>query len=268
MFFYIFKSVRQKRLLIAVYVMILTIVLVTTSIIRNHEILAYAQDSITINCGPTQQSNHSVSMSVDGFSPKTFIDFKFVRPDNSVVYGGFSTGPYGNNTVSINVGRHTGSYLLYVYKETNSSGTERHPVYSSTITLPCTGNHFAIEYYKSHPRVIEYLLGIRSIYRTIKIGDYLVASPRNALEILNSSNSNFAGHQLAAQLFAAELNAVNGGASNCVDEMMSSAHALLKSQNYNGPTNLLKTSMNQDLNNKMLSLKDRLETYNHLGCDK
>ena len=72
---------------------------------------------------------------------------------------------------------------------------------------------------------------------------------------------------MAAQLFTAELNAVNGGASNCVGEAMSSANALLKSQNYSGPTNLLKTSMNQDLNNKMLSIKDRLETYNHLGCN-
>jgi len=135
------------------------------------------------------------------------------------------------------------------------------------MTLPCRGNHFAVEYYKNHPRLIEYLLGIRSIYNAIKIGDYRVASPRNALEILNSSNSNFAGDQLAAQLFTAELNAVNGGASNCVGEAMSSANALLKSQNYSGPTNLLKTSMNQDLNNKMLFLKDRLETYNHLGCN-
>jgi hypothetical protein len=85
--------------------------------------------------------------------------------------------------------------------------------------------------------------------------------------MLNSSNSNSAGDQLAAQLFTAELNAVNGGASNCVGEGMSSANALLKSQNYSGPTNLLNTSMNQGLNNKMLYLKDRLETYNHLGCN-
>ena len=249
----------------AVYVIILSIILVTTHIGSNQ--LAYAQDSISITCGPIQQSNLSVSMSVDGFLPETFINYKFIRPDNSVVYGGFSTGPHGKNTVAINVGPDTGSYLLYIYKDTNSPGTEQHPVYSSTITLPCLGNHFAVEYYKNHPRLIEYLLGIRSIYKTIKIGDYLVTSPRNALEILNSSNSNSAGDQLAAQLFTAELNAVSGGASNCVGEAMSSANALLKSQNYNGPTNLLNTSMNQDINNKMLSLKDRLETYNQLGCN-
>jgi hypothetical protein len=257
MVFYIFKSVRQKRPLIAVYVIILSIALAST-----HNQLAYARDSISITCGPTQQSNLSVSMSLDGFLPKTFIHYKFIRPDNSVVYGGFSTGSYGKNTVAINVGQDTGSYLLYIIKDTDFSGREQHPVYSSTITLPCLGNHFAVEYYKNHPRLIEYLLGIRSIYKTIKIGDYLVASPRNALEILNSSNSNSAGDQ-----FTAELNAVNGGASNCVGEAISSANALLKSQNYKGPSNLLNTSMNQDLNNKMLSLKDSLETYNHLGCN-
>lgn len=267
MFFYVLKSVRQKRPLIAVYAIILTIVLVTTHISPNHDMLAYAQYSVSITCGPTQQSNLSVSMTVDGFLPKTLIDYKFIRQDNSVVYGGFSTGPYGKNTVAINVGPYTGSYLLYIYKDTNSSDTEQHPVYSSTLTLPCVGNHFAVEYYKNHPHLIEYLLGIRSIYNTIKIGDYLVASPRNGLEILNSSNSNFAGDQLAAQLFTTELNAVNGGASNCVGEAMSSANALLKSQNYNGPTNPFKTTMNQDLNNKMLSLKDRLQTYNRLGCN-
>jgi len=129
-------------------------------------------------------------MTVDEFIPKSFIHYKFIRPDNSVVYGGFSTGSYGKNTVAINVGPDTGSYLLYIYKDSNFSGREQHPVYSSTMTLPCTGNHFAVEYYKSHPRLIEYLLGIRSIYNTIKIGDYRVASPRNALEILSSSSSN------------------------------------------------------------------------------
>lgn len=265
MVFYIFKSVRQKRPLIAVYVIILSIALASTHIGSNQ--LAYARDSISITCGPTQQSNLSVSMSLDGFLPKTFIHYKFIRPDNSVVYGGFSTGSYGKNTVAINVGQDTGSYLLYIIKDTDFSGREQHPVYSSTITLPCLGNHFAVEYYKNHPRLIEYLLGIRSIYKTIKIGDYLVASPRNALEILNSSNSNSAGDQLAAELFTAELNAVNGGASNCVGEAISSANALLKSQNYKGPSNLLNTSMNQDLNNKMLYLKERLETYNYLGCN-
>jgi hypothetical protein len=93
----------------------------------------------------------------------------------------------------------------------------------------------------------------------------LVASPRIALKILNSSNSNFED-QSAAQLFAAELNVVNGGASNCISETISSANALLKSQNYNGPTNILGTSMNEELHNQMLTYKDRLESYNHIGC--
>ncbi|MGB6527797.1 MAG: hypothetical protein WBF33_06790 [Candidatus Nitrosopolaris sp.] len=249
----------------AVYFIILAIAIVTTNI-TVHGKLAYGQDSVSITCGPTQQSNLSVSMNIDGFLPKTFMGYKFIRPDNSVVYGGFSTGSYGKNTVDINVGPKTGPYLLYIYKDMNS-GTQQEPVYFSTITLPCVGNHFAAEYYKSHPRLIEYLLGIRSIYNTIKIGDYLVASPRNALEILNSSNSNFAGGELAAQLLTAELNAVNGGASECIGETMSSSNSLLKSQNYNGPNNLI-MAMNQDLNSKMLSLKDRLETYNRVGCSR
>jgi hypothetical protein len=267
MFLYIFKSFRQKRPLMAVYVIISAIVMVTAHITPNHGMLVYGQYSVSITCGPTQQSNLSVSMNLDGFLPNTFMDYKFIRPDNSVVYGGFSTGAYGKNIVDINVGPDTGSYLLYIYKDLNSSGTQQEPVYSSTITLPCLGNHFAVEYYKRHPQLIEYLLGIRSIYNTIKIGDHLVASPRNALEILNSSNSNFAGDKLAAQLFTAELNAVNGGASDCIEKTMSGANGLLKSQNYNGPTNP-RITMNQDLNNKMLSLKDRLETYNRVGCSR
>ena len=183
----------------------LAIVIVTPHIIRNYAMLAYAQYSVSITCGPTQESNLSVSVSISGLLPKTFIDYKFIRPDNSVVSGGFSTGPYGKNTVSINVGPESGSYLVYIYKDTNSSGTEQQPIYYSTITLPCVDNHFAGEYYKSHPQLIEYLLGIQSIYNKIKIGDYLVASPRNALEILNSSNSNFAEDQLAAQLVCSRI---------------------------------------------------------------
>jgi len=252
----------------AMLMITLAIVIVTPHITPNHAMLAYAQYSVSITCGPTQESNLSVSVSISGLLPKTFIDYKFIRPDNSVVSGGFSTGPYGKNTVAINVGPDTGSYLVYIYEDTNSSGTEPQPIYGSTIMLPCVDNHFAGEYYKSHPQLIEYLLGIQSIYNKIKIGDSLVASPRNALEILNSSNSNFAEDQLAAQLFAAELNTVNGGISNCIGEAISSANALLKSQNYNGPTNLLRTGMSQDLNNQMLSFKDRLETYNHIGCSR
>ena len=268
MLFYIFKVVTQKTPMMAVLMITLATVIVTPHIAPNHAMLAYAQHSVSVTCGPTQGSNLSVSVSVSGLLPKTFIDYKFIRPDNSVVSGGFSTGTYGKNTVAINVGADTGSYLVYIYKDTNSSSTEQQPIYYSTTTLPCIDNHFAGEYYKSHPQLIEYLLGIQSIYNKIKIGDYQVASPRNALEILNSSNSNFAEHQLAAQLFAAELNAVNGGASNCIGEVISSANALLKSQNYNGPTNLLRTSMSEDLHNHMLSYKDRLETYNRMGCSR
>lgn len=268
MLFYIFKVVRKKRLVMAMLVITLAIVIVTPHITPNHAMLAYAKYSVSIACGPTQESNLSVSMSIDGFFPKTFIDYKFIRPDNSVVSGGFSTGLYGKNTVAINVGPDTGSYLLYIYKDTNPSSMEQQPIYSSTITLPCVDNHFTGEYYKSHTQLIEYLLGIQAIYNKIKIGDYLVATPRNALEILNSSNSNFGEDQLAAQLFAAELNALNGGGNNCIGEAISSANALLKSQNYHGPTNLLRTSMSQDLDNKMLSFKDRLETYNRIGCSR
>jgi hypothetical protein len=268
MLFYIFKVVREKTPVMAVLMMTLAIVIVTPHIAPNHAMLAYAQHSVSVTCGPTPGSNLSVSVSVSGLLPKTFIDYKFIRPDNSVVSGGFSTGPCGKNTVAINVGADTGSYLVYIYKDTNSSSAEQQPIYYSTTTLPCIDNHFAGEYYKSHPQLIEYLLGIQSIYNNIKIGDYQVASPRNALEILNSSNSNFAEDQLAAQLFAAELNAVNGGASNCIGDAISSANALLKSQNYNGPINLLRTSMGEDLHNQMLSYKDRLEKYNLMGCSR
>jgi hypothetical protein len=268
MLFYIFKVVREKTPVMAMLMVTLAIVIVTPHITPNDTMLAYAQYGVSITCGPIQGSNLSVSVSISGLLPKTFVDYKFIRPDNSVVSGGFSTGPYGKNTVAINVGADTGSYLVYIYKDTNSSGTEQQPIYYSTTTLPCIHNHFAGEYYKSHPQLIEYLLGIQSIYNKIKIGDYLVASPRNALEILNSSNSNYAEDRLAAQLFAAELNAVNGGASNCIADAISSANALLKSQNYNGPTNLLRTSMSENLHNQMLSYKDRLETYNRMGCSR
>ncbi|MGC2668729.1 MAG: hypothetical protein WA220_06060 [Candidatus Nitrosopolaris sp.] len=268
MLFYIFKVVREKTPVMAVLMITLAIVIATPNITPNYAMSAYAQYGVSVTCGPTQGPNLSVSVSISGLLPQTFIDYKFIRPDNSVVSGGFSTGPYGKNTVAINVGADTGSYLVYIYKDTNSSGTEQQPIYHSTTTLPCIDNHFAGEYYKSHPQLIEYLLGIQSIYNKIKIGDYLVASPRNALVILNSSNSNFAEDQLAAQLFAAELNAVNGGASNCTGEAISSANALLKSQNYNGPTNVLRTSMSEDLHNQTLSYKHRLETYNRSGCER
>jgi hypothetical protein len=169
MLFYIFKVVREKTPVMAVLMITLAIVIVTPHIAPNHAMLAYAQYSVSVTCGPTQVSNLSVSVSISGLLPNTFIDYKFIRPDNSVVSGGFSTGPYGKNTVAINVGADTGSYLVYIYKDTNSSGTEQQPIYYSTTTLPCIDNHFAGEYYKSHPQLIEYLLGIQSIYNKIKM---------------------------------------------------------------------------------------------------
>jgi hypothetical protein len=261
-----FKVVRENTPVMALLMITLAILIVTSYFTCNHAMLAHPQYSVSITCGPTQESNLSISVSISGLSPRTFIDYKFIRPDNSVVSGGFSTGPNGKNTVSINVGPESGSYLVYIYKNTNSFGTEQQPIYYSTFTLPCADNHFASEYYKSHPQLIEYLMGFQSIYNKIKIGDYLVASPRIALKILNSSNSNFGEDQLAAQLFTAELNVVNGGASNCISETISSANALLNRQNYNGPTDLLGTRMNEELHNQMLTYKDRLESYNHIGC--
>jgi len=57
--------------------MTLAIVLVTARIYPNYDVLAYAQDSISVTCGPTQQSNLSISMTVDEFIPKSFIHYKF-----------------------------------------------------------------------------------------------------------------------------------------------------------------------------------------------
>jgi len=266
MLFYMFKVVRENTPVMALLMITLAIIIVTSYVTCNHSMLAHPQYNVSITCGPTQESSLSISVSISGPSPRTFIDYKFIRPDNSVITGGFSTGQYGKNTVAINVGPEIGSYLVYIYIDINSFGTEQQPIYYSTIALPCIYKHFASDYYKSHPQLIEYLLGFQSIYNKIKIGDYLVASPRIALKILNSSNSNFGEDQLAAQLFTAELNAVNGGASNCISETISSANALLNRQNYNGPTDLLGTSMNEELHNQMLSYKDRLESYNHIGC--
>lgn len=268
MILYIFKVGREKTPIMVMLMLTLAILMATPYIARDHAMLAQPRYRISITCGPTQESNLSISVSVSGLSPKTFIDYKFVRPDNSVASGGFSAGQYGNNTVAINVGPENGSYLVYIYKDTNSSGTERQPIFYSTTALPCIANHLTVEFYKDHPRLIDSLLGVQSIYNKLKIGDYQVASPRNALEILNSSNSTFGEDQLAAQLFAAELNMVNGGASSCINEAISSANALLKSQNYTGPTEFLRTGMSEDLSDQTLSYKHMLEIYNHIGCGK
>jgi hypothetical protein len=263
---YIFNIVIAKRPLMVILVAILGIVIATSCITANYMLpAAYAESSVRAGCGPTQESNLSVSVTISGFSPKSLVHYKYVRSDNSLVSGGFSAGTYGKNTVAINVGPYIGIYRIYIYKDINSYNSAQ-PFYSSTITLPCIDKHFTSEYYKSHPQVIQYLLGIQSIYDKIKIGDYLVASSRNALNVFNLSNSNVILDQLAAQLLAAELNIDSGGVSNCIDKTISSANNLLKSQNYNGPTSFPRTTISEDLLSQMLSFKGKLEAYNHIGC--
>src|SRR5437870_411480 len=172
MLFYMFKVVRENTPVMALLMMTLAIIIVTSYVTCNHAMLAHPQ-YVSITCGPTQESNLSISVSISGLSPRTFIDYKFIRPDNSVISGGFSTGQYGKNTVAINVGPDIGSYLVYIYIDMNSSGTEQQPIYYSTIALPCIDKHFTSEYYKNNPQLIEYLMGFQSIYNKIKIGDYL-----------------------------------------------------------------------------------------------
>ncbi len=225
---------------------------------------AYAQTSILAGCGPTQGSDLSLRVNVVGFLPNTFLHYVFLRSDNSVASGGFSSGTFGQNTVAINVGTYVGIYRIYIYEDDVNSSNTQQLVYSSTLTLPCKANHFTNEYYRSHPQVIQYLLGIQSIYNKIKIGDYLVASYGNALYVFDLSNLNTTD-QLAAQLLAAELNIANGGVSSCIDHTISSANSLLKSQNYNGPNNFPRTT-NSEYLSQMLSLKERLEAYNNIGC--
>jgi hypothetical protein len=250
-----------------VITMAIAIAIATAHITFNYAAPAYAKSSVFISCGPTQESSLSINVSLSGFLPNSFIHYKFVRPDDSIVSGGFSAGTFGKNTAAINVGAYPGPYSVYIFKDINSYGIVQ-PIYTSTITLPCVHNHFTVDYYKVHPQVIEYLLGIQPIYNKIKLNDYSVFSSRNALEILNSSNSNFAQDQLAAQLFAVELNIAGGGAGNCIHEAISSANALLKNQNYSGPDNFPITAIHADLQKQMLSFRDNLETYNLIGCSR
>lgn len=257
MLFYIFDNVSTKRPLMIILVAILGIVI--TASYTTAKLTVYAESSVLTGCGPSQESNLSISVRISGFLPNTFVHYEYIRSDNSVVSGGFTAGTSGENTVAINVGPYVGMYRIYIYKDV--------PIYSSTITLPCIANHFTSEYYISHPQVIQYLLGIRSIYNKIKIGDYLVASPTNALKIFNLSNSNVTVDQLAAQLLAAELNTVGGGVGNCIDQGIFSANALLKGQNYNGPTNF-RTTISEDLQSQILSFKDKIDAYNRLGCSR
>jgi hypothetical protein len=267
MVFYIFDIFSSKRpLMMRSLVVILGGIVITSSCITAKYMLpAYAQSSVLAGCGPTQESNLSISVTINGFLPNTFLHYKYFRSDNSIVSGGFSAGASGENTVAINVGPYKGVYRIYIYNDINSYSTKQ-PLYSSTITLPCIANHFADEYYRNHPQVIQYLLGIQSINNKIKIGDYLVASPRNALMVFDLSNSNITVNKLAAQLLAAELNIASGGAGKCIDEAISSANALLKSQNYDGHINFSRTTISEDLQSQMLSFKDRIEAYNRIGC--
>ncbi|MFL6469273.1 MAG: hypothetical protein ACJ71H_00315 [Nitrososphaeraceae archaeon] len=224
-----------------------------------------AAPSISLDCGPTQESNHSISIRISGFLPNAFVYYKYIRSDNSTASGGFSAGTLGQNTVAINAGPYVGLYRFYIYKDINSFNTKE-PTYSSTISLPCKANHFTTEYYKNHPQRFDYVLGIKSISDKLKIGDYLVASPGNVLNILNLSNSKLIADQLAAQLLAAELNSVVGGPENCINGDIYSANAILKTKNYNGPTtNILQTTTGED--SQMLSLKNKIRKYNKMGCE-
>jgi hypothetical protein len=241
----------------------LAIVTAISCITAKYVVPAYAEYSVSANCGPTQQSDFAISIITSGFSPNTFLHYKFIRPDKSATYGGVSTGTFSENTGAINVGSNGGAYRIYVYKDINNSYNTAQPIYSSTIMLPCKTNHFTTGYYKMHPQVFQYLFGIKPIYNEIKIGNYLVASPTNALNIINLSHSNKPLNQLAAQLLAAEFNSASGGTESCIDRAIYSANTLLK-ENYSGPTNSPQTSPVEDL--EMLSLKNKLESYNKIGC--
>jgi hypothetical protein len=242
---------------------ILGVVLTMSCITAQYKMMAaYAEPTIAVGCGPTQQPNFSIAVNISGFSPNTFIPYKYTHSDNSMVPGGFSAGASGKNIVAINVGPYVGTYTVHIYKDINSYDKAR-PIYSSNITLPCVVNHFTSEYYKGHPQAIQYLLGIKSIYDKIKLGDYSITSLTNALKVLNSSNSNIAIEQLAAELLAAELNTVNG-AGSCINGSITSANTLLKSKNYNGPDNAATTIKGDQ--GQMVSIKDKIEAYNRVGC--
>jgi hypothetical protein len=262
--FSVFDMVGIKKLLIVILVPALAILTAIPCVSAKYVVPAYAEYGIWVDCGPTQQSDLAISISTRGFSPNTFLHYKFIRPDNSVTYGGVSAGTFGENTVAINVGSNGGAYRIYVYNDINNSYNTALPIYSSTIMLPCKTNHFTTEYYKMHPQVFQYLLGIKPIYNEIKIGDYLVASPKNALNIINLSHSNKPIDQLAAQLLGAELNSASGGTESCIDRAIYSANTLLKDKNYSGPTNSPRTTSGENL--EMLSLKNKIESYNRIGC--
>lgn len=228
---------------------------------------AYAGNIILTSCGPTQAPNLSIAIRISGFSPYTFLHYKYIRPDNLIAYGGFSAGASGENNVAINVGPQIGTYRFYVYGDnTDFSDNLTQHAYASNILLPCKDRHFTTDFYKNHSQILKYLLGIQPIYQQIKIGNYLVGSPRNALNILNSSHSVSPEDQLAAQTLTAELNSIGGGAYNCIAGVIGSANDLLRIQNYYGPTKNYKDTT-VDSQSRLLFLKNKLEAYNLKGCE-
>ncbi len=253
----VFGRINGKKL----FTIITTLLVIVACYTVGHTLPAFATPNISATCGPTQALSHSIAISLSGFLPNTFLHYKYIQPDNVAAYGGFSAGISGENIVAIDVGPLIGLYRIYIYPDINNIAQL---AYSSNITLPCKDMHFTIEYYKSHPQILHYLLGIRSIYKEIKIGNYLVGSSRNALNIFNLSHSDLITDQLAAQTLAAELNSASGGADSCIKGAMLSANALLKGQNNNSQANFPKTTINEDI--QMRSLKDKLEAYNRLGC--
>jgi hypothetical protein len=266
--FHVFGLVSIKKSSRVILMTIFGIMIIGSYTILNSTMLSYAEPSILVGCGPTQQPNLSISISINGFLPNVFLHYKYVRSDNSMVFGGFSTGASGKNSIAVNTGPNQGTYAIYIYKDTDSyNNNTARPIYSSTITVPCIANHFTIEYYKNHPELIQSLLGVQSIYNKVKLGNYLVASPTNALKVFYSSASSAILDQLAAQLLAAELNTANGASSDCIDEAISHANEFLKSQNYYGPTNLSRPSIN-DLHvlYKSLSFNHDMREYNRIGC--
>ena len=258
---------RTTRTFMDILATICVIILTGTSCIAAAYAVSSANTaaySVSLDCGPTQESDHSISIRISGFSPNAFVYYKFIRSDNSNVSGGFSAGTLGQNTVAINAGPYVGLYRIYVYKDINSLNANQ-PAYFSTISLPCKANHFTTEYYKNYPQSFDYIWGIKPMSNKLKIGDHLVSSSGSALNILNLSHSKFIADQLAAQLLAAELNSVMGGSENCIDGVIYSANNILKTKNYNGPTtNILQTTTGED--SQMLSLKDKLQRYNEMGC--
>jgi hypothetical protein len=146
MLFCIFNIARVKIQLMTIIVVVTLELVITTACITSMPPPAYAQPSVSAGCGPTQGSNLSISVHMAGFLPNTFLHYKYIRSDNSEVSGGFSTGTYGKNTVTVNVGPYVGTYKIYIYRDINSYNAAQ-PIYSSIITtLHCIDKHFTTKY--------------------------------------------------------------------------------------------------------------------------